>query len=257
MQEELFLDENTSPSSPEGAEPASAAELKGSVFTLPVLRLRSADLDAIEQALEQRLGQSLRFFENAPVVIDPEPLEGAVPDFEALCRLLRKVKLVPVGLRQGSEAQQRAALAAGLALVKGGALQESAPRQRPSKREEEQSPVRRVVVPGPARVVEQPVRSGQQVYARGGDLIVLAPVNAGAEIIADGNIHVYAPLRGRALAGVMGNTSARIIALSMEAELLSIAGNYQIFEERLPAHIAGKAAQVYLEENRLELAPLR
>jgi septum site-determining protein MinC len=97
-----------------------------------------------------------------------------------------------------------------------------------------------------ALVINKPLRSGQQIYARGRDLVVLAMVNAGAEIIADGHIHVYAPLRGKAMAGARGNTEARIFALSLEAELISIAGIYRTSENPLPTNIQGKPAQVRL-----------
>ncbi|TPW14125.1 MAG: septum site-determining protein MinC, partial [Halothiobacillaceae bacterium] len=103
------------------------------------------------------------------------------------------------------------------------------------------------------KVIYQPIRSGQQIYAKGGDLIVLAAVNAGAEIIADGNIHIYAPLRGRALAGVRGNNSARIFCYNMEAELVAVAGHYRVFEERVPSEFRNKAVQIYLDNEQLKI----
>jgi septum site-determining protein MinC len=112
-----------------------------------------------------------------------------------------------------------------------------------------------------ALVVDKPLRSGQQVYARGRDLVVLAMVNAGAEVIADGHIHVYAPLRGKAIAGARGNVGARIFALSMEPELISIAGIYRTSENGLPPEIRGHATQVHLvagpDGDRLVMEPLK
>ncbi len=108
----------------------------------------------------------------------------------------------------------------------------------------------------PTVVIKQPVRTGQQVYAKNADLIVLAMVNVGAEIIADGNIHVYAPLRGRALAGANGDTSSRIFVQSMEAELVSVAGVYRTFEQNLPTDLQSKPVQVYLEESKLVVSAL-
>ena len=102
-------------------------------------------------------------------------------------------------------------------------------------------------------IIDTPVRSGQRVYARGSDPIVMATVNAGAEVIADGSIHVYAPLRGRALAGASGKADARIFSTAMEAELVSIAGVYRTFEEGWPKELAGKPAQVLLKDERLDL----
>jgi septum site-determining protein MinC len=105
-------------------------------------------------------------------------------------------------------------------------------------------------------VVDTPVRGGQRIYARGCDLILTAAVNAGAEVIADGSIHVYAPLRGRALAGAAGNAQARIFSLSMEAELVSIAGVYRTFDDGWPKDLSGKAVQIRLRDERLDMAPI-
>jgi septum site-determining protein MinC len=105
-------------------------------------------------------------------------------------------------------------------------------------------------------VVDAPVRGGQRIYARGCDLVLTAAVNAGAEVIADGSIHVYAPLRGRALAGAAGNAQARIFSLSMEAELVSIAGVYRTFDDGWPKDLSGKAVQIRLRDERLDMAPI-
>lgn len=231
----------------QSAEPA--VDLKGSVFTLPVLRLASDDLATIEHDLSQRLAKGLRFFEHAPVVIDLEPVRdsGAI-EFAALASLLRGLNLVPVGVRHGSAAQNDAAVAAGLAILKGGPSQNIADeggRQGAQKTSTNRN----------TRIVDQPVRSGQQIYAAG-DLVVLAPVNAGAEIIADGHIHIYAPLRGRALAGVKGDTAARIFVHSLEAELIAVAGNFRIFEDQVPDELRGKPVQIYLDGEQLIVRPL-
>ncbi len=105
-------------------------------------------------------------------------------------------------------------------------------------------------------VVDKPLRSGQQVYARGADLVVLAMVSFGAEVIADGDIHVYAPLRGRAMAGARGNTQARIFSTCMEPQLLSIAGMYRTTDTELPDNVRGKPAQVRLDGEKLLIEPL-
>ena len=110
--------------------------------------------------------------------------------------------------------------------------------------------------PGGTIVIDRPLRSGQQIYARGGDVIVLDIVNFGAEVIADGHIHVYAPLRGKAMAGARGNTDARIFSTCLEAQLLAIAGIYRTSEVALPANIAGKAAQIRLEGEKLVMQPI-
>ncbi len=256
--------------SPIGGIISPAVDLKGSVFTLTVLRLRSRNLDAIQKELEERIAQGPRFFENAPVVIDLELMKDAQAtfNFAHLVKMLASQKLIPVGVRHGNSEQNAAAIQAGMAILKGGAIQDlpvaSTPAAKPSRQTATESePVPRAsqkpqeIGSGVAtKVVTQAVRSGQRIYAQGGDLILLAGVNAGAEIIADGNIHVYGPLRGRALAGVKGAVDARIFCQFMEAELVAIAGHYRVFEDSVPNDLRRKPAQIYLDGETLVVEPL-
>jgi septum site-determining protein MinC len=259
-------------------------ELKGSVFTLPVLCLRSCDLGVIDAQLGERLAKSPKFFDNAPIVVDLEAVRDAEKqmDFGRVVQLMRARGLFPVGVQNGSPLQNDAAMVAGLAIVKGRAMKElptAANRRKtgsakpnpeisddpdadenihatpPSAPPETPIPTQTVRTTS-AKVIHHPVRSGQRIVARDGDLIVLAAVNAGAEIIAEGNIHVYAPLRGRALAGVSGDIAARIFCQHMEAELVAVAGNYRVFEDNMPDELRGKAAQVYLNGEQLIVEPL-
>ena len=163
---------------------------------------------------------------------------------------------MPIAVRGGSAAQMAAAQAAGLLVAP-----DAAPMRAEAAPVEVQEVIREVVreVPVPsagAMVIDKPLRSGQQVYARGTDLIVMALVSHGAEVIADGNIHVYAPLRGKAIAGARGNTDARIFSTCMEPELLSIAGNYRTTDVALSADIVGKPAQVRLVGEKMLIEPL-
>ncbi len=231
------------------AGPAPAIDFKGAVFTLPVLHLYQGDPEAVTRALERHLAQGLRFFDGAPVVVDLSAIRGVAVPLQDLLGRMRRLRLVPVGVRGGDAEQHRLARELGLAVLHGHAPSEE--RARPEA--EEKAAVSR---PPRARVVEQPVRAGQQVYARGGDLILLAPVNPGAEVVADGSIHAYAPLRGRALAGVQGDVEARIFTQCLEAELVAVAGNFRLFEEDLPEEVRGRPAQVYLEGKRLVVSPL-
>lgn len=255
----------------------SAIELKGSVFTLSVLRIHSSALDVIETQLASRLSKSPQFFINAPIVIDLEAVRdiSSPLDFHRFVVVLRARHLFPVGVQNGSPLQNEAAMAAGLAVLKGRAMIKELPDADPPMKsspgalsaEEEGTecavtapkPVSSQSVPAHAantKIVQQAVRSGQRVMAHNGDLIVLAAVNAGAEIIAGGNIHVYAPLRGRALAGVSGDSGARIFCHQFEAELVAIAGNYRVFDDGPPAELRGKAVQVFLDGEQLIVAPL-
>jgi septum site-determining protein MinC len=145
-----------------------------------------------------------------------------------------------------------AARAAGLAAAPDAPPARAQANPRPARENQAAPPT---PAPG-ALVVDKPLRSGQQVYARGADLVVLAVVSFGAEVIADGNIHVYAPLRGRAMAGARGNTGARIFSTCLEPQLVSVAGIYRTTETELPENVRGKPAQVRLEGEKLLIEPL-
>ena len=232
-----------------GRAPATF-EIKSANLPLVALLLKSADLSLLAQELQGRFGEIPDFFDNDPLVIDLAPLgEGSV-DFKALVKLLKPYKVMPVAVKGGSEAQMAAALKAGLAAT-------DALTPAPSQREREKQPeVPPASIPQSALVIDKPLRSGQQVYARGRDLVVLSMVNPGAEVVADGHIHVYAPLRGKAIAGARGDASARILTLCLEPELVSIAGTYRTSETELPASLKGKPAQVRLAGDKLVMEAL-
>ena len=226
-------------------------EIKSANFPLVALLLKSTDLAALAREMTLRFGDIPDFFDQDALVIDLSPLQGAGAaaniDFPALLALLGSYRLVPIAVKGGNPAQMAAACQAGL--VPGNDAHLLTPRpassEQPAPQPHQQQPQVHAAPLG-ALVIDKPLRSGQQIYARGRDLVVLAMVNAGAEVIADGHIHVYAPLRGRAIAGARGNTEARIFALALEAELLSIAGIYRTSEIPLPPEVAGRPTQVRL-----------
>ena len=240
-------------------------EIKSANLPLVALRLKSTDLDALAAELSRQYGDIPDFFDNDPLVVDlsPLPADAPGPDFAALIALLRFHRLAPLAFRGGTAQQAAAALAAGLvgapdaATVRTATTAQQAIGQSPPAAPAE-PPLAGAQLP--ALVIDKPLRSGQQVYARGRDLVVMAMVNAGAEVIADGHIHVYAPLRGKAIAGARGNADARIFALSLEPELISIAGIYRTTENALPPEVWGRATQVRLvagpEGERLVMEPL-
>lgn len=246
---------------------ASTVVLKGSVFTLPILKLSSCDLDLIEKDLTLRLATAQSFFKNAPVVIDLEYTHDMNPEirFTQLGALLRNLKLVPVGVQNGTQQQNTAAVNAGFAILTGQSVdrvieKESYNQDRKNQSVKQEEVIPRIstaiVVTEPSKLISHPIRSGQRTYAKGGDLVLLGAVNAGAEVMADGNLHIYAPLRGRALAGLDGNTESRIFCQCMEAELVAIAGNYRVFEDNIPAEIYRRAVQIFLEGEQLKIVPL-
>ena len=237
---------------------AATFEIKSASLPLVALLLKSADLHALERDFAARFSDIPDFFDGDAMVIDLsrlEPIEAPV-DFGALVALLKRYRLMPVGVREGRRFHIEAAAAEGLLWAPDARIQQPAAKHSPAGA----APPAAAAAPPPTLIVERPVRSGQQVYARGRDLVVLATVNAGAEVIADGSIHVYAPLRGRAMAGARGDADARIFSLALEPELISIAGVYRTGEEPLPEKVRGKPTQVRLatgaDGERLVLEPL-
>jgi septum site-determining protein MinC len=232
----------------------SCLELKSAALTLMALVLKTTDLAQLAEELSQRASVMPGLFDDEPVVVDLSSVrETEQPiDFDVLVVLLMQHGMRPVAVRGGAAEQMAAALASGLLEAPEGA--------RPALREVAAPEVVERIVekvvevklpPLPALVIDKPLRSGQQVYAQGRDLIVLALVSFGAEVIADGDIHVYAPLRGRAHAGKSGNTEARIYCHCMEAQVLAIAGVLRTTDVALPDGIVGHAAMVRLDGEQL------
>jgi septum site-determining protein MinC len=222
---------------------ASAFELKGSVLTVMVLHLRQTDPNLLYPQLKKKLGPARSFFNNAPVLIDLKAVaeeEQPALDFLVLGTFLRGLGLVPVGVRGCTDIVTDRALAAGLGLLPVAKTEKTVPQPELDipVTEPELPPQPSVAEPPEAAqptpiqaatmIVTQPVRSGQQVVAEHGDLVVLSSVNAGAEVIASGNIHVYGALRGRAMAGVHGDSTARIFSLQCNPELVAVADAYVV-----------------------------
>ncbi len=220
--------------------------LKGGLFPLTLLEINYYNPDDFRQDLKNKVTEAPAFFQQTPVIICLENQEAAPLD--EICRLCREFNIIPVGVREKSHGHPRGnttlrqqAEDQGLALMQTNRGNKIEAYVDQSQRKD--------------KIVTAHIRSGQQVYAPGGDLIVIAPVSTGAEILADGNIHVYGPLRGRALAGVQGDTSARVFCQSLEAELISVAGHFKLNEDLRGEHWK-KPTHVYLEQKTLCIAPL-
>lgn len=241
-----------------GRKTTPTPRLRGGTFTMMVLDIPAGG-DPMHGVAE-KMAQAPSFFESAPLVLDLQEVGDRTDvDLPGLVHELREAGLVPVGIQNGSEAHNTAALDLGLCpfpLWRSG-------RQRPEREGKpgkqaapsDVRPAKTESQPATAMLVIQPVRSGQRYYARERDLVAAAPVGAGAELIADGHVHVYGPLRGRALAGVHGDTSARIFCQSLEAELVSIAGAYRVRDD-IDESLIGKPAQIYLKDDRLVIDAL-
>lgn len=237
------------------ATAADLFEFKTGYVNLLNLKLLGLNLDALSAQLSAKLRKAPEFFRNAPVVIDLSGVADAQQsiEFGELLPMLRDLGLLPSGVRGGSDAWQRAAERAGLAVLadfRPTTQDKPASGTAPTKTPPPPAPVRMTT-----KLVDHPVRSGQRIYAPGGDLIVLAPVSPGAELMADGNIHIYSSLRGRALAGVQGDLAARIFCMDLQAELIAIGGQYQI-SENLEESLRGKPVQIFLRDDVLIIEDL-
>ncbi len=214
-------------------------KLKGSLFTLSVLQLMTADLDAFERDLKAKILLAPQFFNYTPMVIDLQSLSELDFDFKKLCQILNKNKVIPVGVKGAKEDWTAAIRSAGLALLNDQSKTDKTPGGNANFAEG-------------TKIITDPVRGGQRIYAQGGDLIVVGAVSPGAELLADGNIHVYGTLRGRALAGVNGNKNARIFCQQLAAELVSIAGQFQLFEQL--GALTNGLTEVYLKDDEIIIA---
>lgn len=243
-------------------------EIKISTVVAVAALLGDSDQATLSSALAQITGGTPDYFEDEFTLLDlgnllPPPAPGSI-DWPTLIALFKSHRLNPVAVRNAPASLEAEIRAHGLSIdgMEQARPFELTPPPSPPKPEPVAPPPpppapAPKAVPQPAgaattMIIDTPVRSGQRVYARGADLVVMATVNPGAEVIADGSIHVYAPLRGRALAGASGHVGARIFSIAMEAELVSIAGVYRTFDEGWPKDLAGKPVQLRLKDDRLE-----
>lgn len=251
--------------------------------TLYALRvvLHSADLQELLEALEKRMLDADGFFDDETVVIDVSAITEP-PDWKPLIKTLRQHKLRPIGV-VGNAEMLASARQAGLEAVDLSSAVVRTPAAKPEVSEPSASEVVNATAketaasPGlsdvntsapaatvvsdteaaaPTMIIERPLRSGQRIYARNADLIVVGMVSQGAEVIADGNIHVYGPLRGKAMAGARGNTKARIFTTQLDPELLAVAGVYRVIESTLEPQFMNQAAIVQLEGDTLQIVPV-
>lgn len=224
-------------------------ELKGSLFPLSVMYCQDLSATSVKSQLQQKLAQAPAFFYRAPVVINVESVTE-VPDFESIAQVFKELDLVLVGVCGASAELKKAAQACGLASLQ---LSKSKTASKGTKETKTEAVVAAPVME--TKVIEQNIRSGQQIYAKGADLVIRGTVGAGAEVIADGNIHIYGTLRGKAIAGAAGDSQKRVFCHKLEAELISIAGSYWL-SDSLQGEYWGKSACIGLQDDKLVLADL-
>ena len=230
-------------------------QLKGSMLAITVLELAQNDLERLDRQLAVKVEQAPDFFNNTPLVLalDKLPADSDL-DLPALIALCRKHGQRTLALRAGDPQIIEAAGVLDLPVLPPSGAKErklDLASKAPAEPAKPAEPLYR-----PTRVVTTPIRGGQQVYAKDGDLIVLAAVSPGAELLADGNIHVYGPLRGRALAGIKGDTNARIFCQQLAAEMVSIAGRYKVAEDLRRDPLWTEAVQLKLSGDVLNITRL-
>ncbi|MCM2973163.1 septum site-determining protein MinC [Larsenimonas suaedae] len=234
----------------------TAFTFKGGMLPMTVMELSSADPEEVEAQLSGKVSQSPAFFQHTPVVLSVEKVDGPNLALERLCAICRSHKLLPVAVRGGGESAKQSAWALGLGWFPPVEARTHTLAPVPDAEPAVAEPVAaETLVAHGGRVYRGTVRSGQQISAPEGDLVVVGAVNAGAEILAAGSIHVYGPLRGRALAGIHGDTDVGVFCHELHAELLSVSGNYKRLEDIDPV-LLGKAIQVYLEKDHLHIEAL-
>ena len=214
-------------------------QLKADFLPITILRLLRHETDLLQSQLENIALKAPNYFANAPIIVDFSAINEALSDemnVKEICDVLRHYQMQPIAAR-GLKNQDTLPL-----------LSEPSEKQVPPAKN-------KTIDAGrvPTKIITKPVRAGTQIYAKDSDLIILPSVNAGAEVIADGNIHIYAPLRGRALAGAGGDTNARIFCKQLEAELVSVAGHYLLNEKMKTENIAQNMVQIYLVNNKLQI----
>jgi len=254
------------------AEVLEASDLRFGQVGIANVRVRNPDPEALRASLEVRVREAPSLFERAPVVVDlsflsPQPADAEVA---ALLDAVRTAGMLPVGLAYGDSATEELSRRLGLPLIAKfrAAYEPQAPRATAAGEKTNAPAAPEPAIPAassgtPPTIAlqhRQPVRTGQQVYAQGSDLVVTGTVANGAEVLADGNIHIYGALRGRAFAGALGDTDTRIFCSEFLAEIVSIAGHYRVFEE-LPKEFAGRAVQIWLAQEdskpgKLQIAAL-
>ncbi len=238
-------------SAAEPSEKDPVFQLKGSMLAITLLELTHYDLERLDGQLADKVAKAPNFFDNTPLILalDKLPEDTGAIELKKLMALCHKYGLRTLAIR--SQRPTDLALADVLdlpVLPPSGAKERSL--ELPSKKKAEAEPAR------PSKIISKPVRGGQQIYAQGCDLIVLGPVSPGAELLSDGNIHVYGPLRGRALAGIKGDGRARIFCQQLNAELVSIAGQYKVAEDLRRDPLWGQSVQVGLQGDSLNVTRL-
>lgn len=237
--------------------------LKGEMSMLNALYVSDLDIKKLSAELIKKRDEAPQFFMQSPIIVDCADLGEKTKelDFNALKKCLIELDFIPVGVRNAPKGVNKKLMKRGWAIMR--ATQEKSEKKKPAspamdkegKSVEKSAELSQAEPTIGSVTIDRPVRSGQQIYAASADMTVLAPTSAGSELMADGSIHVYGAIRGRVLAGAKGNIAARIFCQSLDAELIAIAGRYQLLDES-KTELKGKPAMIYLDGEKLVIEPL-
>ena len=231
-------------------------EIKISTVVAIAIILHDANLGVLESAIKKLTAHSSDYYSQECAVVDVSQIDATSLNWVDLIQLLKSHSFHPVAVRHAPPACEAQITELGLLIDLGSKAAPRLDAPVPKERLAQPNSIAHEIKESTPLIVDTPVRAGQRIYARGSDLIVTAVVNSGAEIIADGNIHVYAPLRGRALAGASGNIAARIFTMGLEAELVSIAGIYRTFEHGYPKLAPHMPLQIQLNGDKIQVASI-
>ena len=223
---------------------SQAFKLKGRLYTFTVMQILSTDYSLFISHLVEVINKAPRLFDKTPVVLDCSAIDGNQLDLQAFCHVMREHGLMPIAIQGGTALLETLAQCQGLAVLNTSLNHDKPLAKKP--RESKQPALATIK----SKLLTTPIRSGQQVVSKGSDLVITAAVSHGAELLADGNIHVYGALRGRALAGLAGDKQARIFCQSLEAELLSIAGFYLLSDSFEPL---SSPCQIFLKDDQIKI----
>lgn len=227
-----------------------AFKLKGRLYTFTVLQVLDSNPHHFSEHLIQTIQKAPKLFDRTPIVFDLSQVNPETCDLSSLCQIAKQQGIIPVAIQGGNILQETLAQAQGLAVLNASSSQDKTIIDEPLEEEIQPiSPLNQL----PSKLITTPVRSGKQVVAKGGDLTVIASVSPGAELLADGCIHVYGTLRGRALAGISGNKEARIFCQALDAELVAIAGCYRLSDAITPIN---SPCQIYLLDDHIQIETL-
>ena len=223
---------------------SQAFKLKGRLYTFTVMHILDNNYSLFARQLDDVVSKAPKLFDKSPVVLDCSSIDGDTLDLTTFCQCMREHGLMPVAIQGGTPLLDTLAECQGLALLN---TSSSHDKPLPKANPKTKQPAEEIIK---SKLLTTPVRSGQQVVSKGSDLVITASVSHGAELLADGNIHVYGALRGRALAGLAGNKQARIFCQSLEAELVSIAGFYRLSDSFEPL---SKPCQIFLQDEHVQI----